>query len=114
MKYIRTENNIYELNDDVYVKNDEAFMRWFWGGQEIEPDDLGKVIKQADTIEELCDWFFLEGANCYPINYKKFSTAKRAKERMQIEQNLYGVIHVKGKGLIYVAKMNDKGVLELI
>lgn len=114
MKYIRTKDGVYELNNDVYVENNEAFMRWFFDGLELEPDSLGKVIQEADTIEELCDWFFLEGTKGNPINYKKFYTAKRAKERMMIEQELYGVIHIRGKGLIYVAKMNEKGELELL
>ncbi len=101
MKYIRTDIGIFE--SEKRNQNPKMF-ECLWGS----------VLKEADTIEELCDWFFLEGANGNPINYKKLYTAKRAKERMQIAHDLYGVIHVKGKGLIYVAKMNEKGWLELI
>lgn len=105
MKYIRTEDGILKVDgyDDrgVCVCSGKTFYR-------------DEYIKQANTIEELCDWFFLEGANGNPINYKKFYTAKRSKERMQIEHDLYGVIHIKGKGLIYVAKLNDNGELELL
>lgn len=116
MKYIRTKDGVYEVVTTERGSDNKLLYIISTSKSDTSTDWIheGDVIKQADTIEELCDWFFLEGAKGNPIDYKKLYTAKRAKERMQIEHDLYGVIHIKGKGLIYVAKMNEKGELELI
>lgn len=97
MSYIRTKDAIYTLSEA------------YWAGIEDE------TIADADTIEELCDEFvaicptnknanYITGAplkNLYETEYKKFNRI------------IYGAIWT-GKGLIYVAKMNDKGELELL
>ena len=66
------------------------------------------IIKQANTIEELCDEFVYVASEkdrpvvCYkPTAFHKLS------------DNLYGAIWTD-KGLIYVAKMNEEGELELL
>ena len=80
-------------------------------------EDLGwkrRVIKQADTIEELCDekiGTFKDGSK--PYIYKQTSWGDLAKDWTQYHNNVYGAIWTD-KGLIYVAKMNEKGELELI
>ena len=111
MKYIRTKDGIYEVeewfkpleNDMVYIPN----------------EGLNKILKQADTIEELCDRFVIE--------YKQHNEQRILKTYIKVErnflrdkmyklnhiQNLYGAVWTD-KGLIYVAKMNDKGELELL
>ena len=77
------------------------------------------VIKQADTIEELCDEFVCDHNNgtrvmqskeCkpqFPFSEKSIDYLKRN------NHTFYGAIWTD-KGLIYVAKMNDKGELELL
>lgn len=65
-----------------------------------------EVIKQADTIEELCDEFVVEDKDEFAI----FHNSKLAKQTKGI---VYGAIWTD-KGLIYVAKMNEKGELELL
>lgn len=112
MKYIRTQKgHIYEyVEQRIYPSQYTKFGLY----RHNLNSEYELITAIADTIEELCDWFFLEGAKGYPINYKKFYTAKKSKERMDIKQNLYGVIFIRGKGLKYVAIMNDKGELELI
>jgi hypothetical protein len=126
MKYIRTKNGIFEVLSeydtpenttlisnpvrafDVRVTprtNPSASIRIVYSNE---------VVNQADTIEELCDGFMLESAKGFPVDYKKFRSAKKAKERITLETTLYGFIHVRHKGLIYVAKLNENGVLELI
>ena len=78
-----------------------------------------EVIQQADNIEELCDGFYLEFGEVFDI------TNVYEKERYKDFQNFYNqlndtlIINAYGfiktsKGLIYVAKMNEKGELCLI
>ena len=84
-----------------------------------------EVIKTADTIEELCDEFVIIRrddntfalAKYYP-NDKTFYV-KTADEEVSLSEclmygyEIYGAIWTS-KGLIYVAKMNEKGELELL
>lgn len=99
MKYIRTKDGISKLDDD-----------WALFCKEHTTN------KQADTIEELCDLFMLEPImkDLTPIDFKQLWRAKKTKNEIKLETTLYGAIWVKDKGLIYVAKMNEKGELELI
>ena len=95
MKYIRTKDGIMVFTDLPYDIDDS-------GNQSY------KGMEIADTIEELCDEFVYVASEkdrpviCYkPTAFHKLS------------DNLYGAIWTD-KGLIYVAKMNDKGELELL
>jgi hypothetical protein len=67
------------------------------------------IVRKADTIEELCDEFICD----------KF-VHNNLKELLEFGElgkfiggTIYGAIWTD-KGLIYVAKMNDKGELELL
>ena len=114
MKYIRTKDGIYtdkryELKN-IVEKNGECFIS-------IEET---QIIKQADTIEELCDEFVLENeitaeSQCSLMKLKEFEALRKAIcEASKItHKNCFGAIWTD-KGLIYVAKMNDKGALELL
>lgn len=116
MKYIRTKDGIYEtigkeqlcMDGEIEVfctKHNSVAKSW--------------IIKQADTIEELCDRFVIE--------YKDHNEQRILKTFMRVEmaflkQQRYELHQIKAiygaiwtdKGLIYVAKMNDKGELELL
>ena len=104
MKYIRTKDGIYE-----YVDYDNECIIPMpiikYKGQLTHCDECD-IIKQADTIEELCDEFVVEDNYDFAI----FNNLKLAR---QTKGTCYGAIWTN-KGLIYVAKMNDKGELELI
>ena len=65
-----------------------------------------EIIKQADAIKELCDEFVMisDGKHKLDIGCHSYGD-----EKIQI----YGAIWTD-KGLIYVAKMNKKGELELL
>lgn len=80
--------------------------------------DKKDILKQADTIEELCDWFIVEGDDNEITYHKTLFSAKTDGKDYILESNeaytIYGCVLVKGKGLIYVAKMNEKGELELL
>jgi len=107
MKYIRTKDNIFAVNGQV--SNVDIYYKTIKG------------IKLADTIEELCDEFvcnnelykkiehrkMYEGDICVLVDYGGFCV------NIQKGNQVYGAIWTN-KGLIYVAKMNDKGELELL
>lgn len=100
MKYIRTKYTLasVERKEDI-----ELF------------EQVGQQV--ADTIEELCDEFvvlkpdkkFLLANN----NFDYIKTIWRGNENAKKSDYIYGAIWTD-KGLIYVAKMNDKGELELL
>lgn len=115
MKYIRTKDGIYT---DVW---------WEEHYKELKLRE-GDSIKLADTIEELCDAFVLEtegkittydkayftcfNEDWYHNYLKAFDYGTMLGHEVSV--NGYGAIHIKDKGLIYVAKMNGKGELELL
>ena len=132
MKYIRTNKAIYEV-----VKEQEASVI-------IKLDDMhcpyprGNIIKQADTIEELCDKYYgvdEDGEVCRVYNWSKDAYPPKPHEwavdgfctkeditiselKNQFPKGIFGAIvwfDSEGNLHIYiVAKMNDKGELELL
>ena len=117
LKYIRTKDGIYEVVED---NNKE------WGKQIVVkfPKNLNmkladvkdQIINQSDNLDELCDEFVIDWL---PTNHKDiFSIDEYSKKIIEScigndKTNVYGAIWTS-KGLIYVAKMNENGVLELI
>lgn len=105
-KYIRTKNAIYErlFKDKCLNKGTSIIVNG-----EIMPYKED-VIAQADTIEELCDGFVVdygEGIKHFISNYEYLGNFAKYK-------NVYGGIWLNEWGLKYVAKLNDKGELELL
>ena len=101
MKYIRTKDGrIIECSNTCNIRDYYQYV----GG-----------IKVADTIEELCDEFIAvdkkEPRNTQFISLKEFWLRSLGMNLDYIYY--YGAIWTD-KGLIYVAKMNDKGELELL
>ena len=132
MKYIRTKDGVYEI-DRYYEPRD-----YYWVKQDCEqPIGSDEIINQADTIEELCDVIVCRNELFYPltsnregnefdwekINRFRKSVCMSEEEYNKIKETsndfepyfwtVYGAIWTE-KGLIYVAKMNDKGELELL
>ena len=103
MKYIRTKKFITELESYMTIENNILII----GGAEH------KIVKQADTIEELCDEFVFITSKRKFINKMDFRKIELlfGKEEQLLE--MFGAIWTD-KGLIYVAKMNEKGELELL
>lgn len=73
------------------------------------------IVKEADTIEDLCDeivyenyFYHQDKPALYPDGWDIKDVAKREPNAI-----IYGAIWTN-KGLIYVAKMNEKGELELL
>lgn len=115
MKYIRTKDGIYERITVVrqLIKDYEVAV--------FNPNtaNLEPIINQADTIEELCDEFIVVHENGNHVIQKKVGNGLKDMDKdypKYLERNnqfFYGAIWTD-KGLIYVAKMNDKGELELL
>lgn len=124
MKYIRTKDGIYEV-----IKEDSIWVDCVGSLQRIMKCQCcfkkHAIIKQADTIEELCDELIIyDKEQCirefitidfynktYWFKYDEDEYSKPIKIKPNDE--IYGAIWTD-KGLIYVAKMNDKGELELL
>lgn len=110
MKYIRTE-----LHGIALVKKEDkngiSYENAYHNGYFLKSDT---EYKQADTIDKLCDTFVI----CVDKQgYLIIDDYKKAMEIMQRNDDYnavcYGAIWTD-KGLIYVAKMNEKGELELL
>ena len=143
MKYIRTKDGrivdiekfINEEKDTPYYKDfifeeitKDGVLKWTAVGTEQNSMEeqrgircqfsatlTSEIIEQANTIEELCDEFIVVSDNCekpiisaLPFNELQLYAKGRTKYAI-----CYGAIWTD-KGLIYVAKMNDKGELELL
>ena len=127
MRYIRTKDGRI-IDTSTYL--DKCFVKEQQGGEcKWEKFGLGcgncrynelkkvEIIKQADTIEELCDEFVLVA----PYRFKKPRTGRELDKDFEDmiyfytdkDDVIYGAIWTN-KGLIYVAKMNEKGEFELL
>lgn len=109
--YIRTENHIYLIHKDISYGGNKIYKIY-----NHDFSIIGNDFKVADTIEELCDEFVIDWL---PTNHKDiFGIDKYSKKIIEScignnKTNVYGAIWTD-KGLIYVAKMNEDGKLELI
>ena len=105
--YIRTKDGIYKVESEY---EPSEYTKIVYGS---------KVISQSENIEELFDEFVVfdkEQPNGKLLYYKGFENLK--KEFIDFEKDKEKVVVCGAiwtdKGLIYVAKMNDKGEFELI
>ena len=126
--YIRTKSKIYET-ESAFLDNNGK-----WVGYNIVEDDMAiilrsQVIREADTLEELCDEFVFVNKvgnfdKSYVIHYNMpnhIFTEPTAKEKIAYIKKYYkdeldkirGAIYTD-KGLIYVAKIDNEGKLVLI
>lgn len=124
MKYIRTEDGrIKNRSDIVCYAFREDYFSDDWD-RDIEEYLRTKIVKQANTIEELCNEFVLissvnKKAHPFLIKYRLDDKGIRitfddySKRYKDNEDIIFGAIWTD-KGLIYVAKMNEKGELELL
>lgn len=105
--YIRTKDGIYKVEGETCHKKGYYIDRY-------EEDVILKeqVIKQSENIEELCDRFVVIDKETKEV-MNIVSFLEYAKLWSSCKYNIYGAIWTS-KGLIYVAKMDDKGKLVLI
>ena len=123
-KFIRTKNGIYEYNNSYIIENDVLYAIVF--------DDpytdygvngkysRGKVINQADTIDELCDGYYLDFGGSFNVNFVYGKNELSYLKRQYLQNIKCGeIVKIKGfiktdKGLIFVAETDNKGDLKLI
>lgn len=103
--YIRTKNMIYKVESETCDKK-----CYFIGDYDVILKE--QVIKQSENLEELCDRFVVMDKETKEVR-NIVSFLAYAKLWSSCKYNIYGAIWTS-KGLIYVARMNDKGDLELI
>lgn len=128
MKYIRTKDaygkEIIALFDDRPVEKGGNVLKF---SQKSIVLRKGIVIKrkdfdnsnQSNTIEELCDEFVWDEDICF-IDFENRTLRLKGDDYnfsldycLKSKKPIYGAIWTD-KGLIYVARMNDKGELELL
>ena len=128
MKYIRTKDGrIIAFGEKYAYPTRCSNGKTYFSFKELTEDRFEvmkeynhwEVLKQADTIDELCDLYIDEETqiifhkhNGYVINWKT-NYVYTLKEVAKYFHSVKGAIYTS-KGLIYVAKINDKGELELI
>jgi len=130
MKYIRTkEGKLLKLYKKQERPNGE-YDTWYKGNEIslLYNHDHSLIEREADTIEELCDEFVCEQDHKLMKPYwKKYNEQGYCEETYQ--QGILNAFRDKrfnskdytwlgaiwtDKGLVYVAKMNEKGELELL
>jgi len=105
--FVRTKDEILKVLDVDFGK--ETKTKIYQTATKMFTAKL--VLKEAYTIEELCDRFVLLERNLKP---RIFETLKGAiNNKIYDDEVIYGAIWTD-KGLIYVAKMNENGEFELI
>ena len=127
MNYIRTKDGVLNHDNQNILIDDEETKVFIPDC----PSKVFEIIKQADTIGELCDEFVgvlaLENEHICHIwyndeylgitewdSYEEYMKKiwEYTKANKSLNEIIYGAIWTD-KGLIYVAKMNEKGELEL-
>ena len=122
MKYIRTKDGRIaeweETGEIKFINGFHSVYKYFNGytkehyeyvNELLKKWQKTEIIKQADTIEELCDEFVYQIDKYHYYN----DELEIAKGLCDDITKIYGAIWTD-KGLIYVAKMNNKGELVLL
>ena len=114
MKYIRTEDGIYEVSElNEYATHYKMNKTVVIDKLQTKYILNKSILAQADTIEELCDEFVVVFEDKNHIVYSQFEWAIDKAMRSGMPFIIYGAIWTD-KGLIYVAKMDSEGKLCLI
>lgn len=109
MKYIRTKSRIYQVESETYDKQG-----YYIGDYDIILKE--QVVSQSKNPSELIDEFVVIRNSTKTNQLIRTDNIEYLKEMTKEDKR---IIEVKGaiwtdKGLIFVAKMSDKGELELI
>lgn len=123
MKYIRTKDGIVNV-----IKTAGMNEKYVFEHKDLFEEECSKIewykhsIKQADSIEELIDELVIHNPSNDGYFYPKYFVYQNKWETMlkpisdyQKSKGIeiYGAIWTD-KGLIFVAKMNEKGKLKLL
>ena len=118
MRYIRTKDGeIFDTEvNGAWEKNDGTIGIPTINGIVVIPKEF--IIKQADTIEELCDKFVIVYQLKDRVGHTDIGTFPYAKEFLNVakaerlKRELFGGVWTK-KGFTYVARLNDNNELDL-
>lgn len=120
MKYVLTKDGrafAYEVENETDLDDEFIFMGALIAKSKKEGFEVLKVV---DAVEDLCDEFVLENeivstSKCSIMNRRIFEHMRKAIfEASKItHKKCYGAIWTD-KGLIFIAVMNEKGVMELL
>lgn len=115
MKYIRTEKGIYKSDRKDIVIHEDYISNY----EQIIYHTNEKILKQSDTIEELCDEFVFVGQDNMPILMETLQKClERIKDLGLTNHKIYGAIWIQlsnsSCGLKPVVQANEKGELELL
>lgn len=120
--YIRAKDGVYEVvgfDKECIIPSPLIKVKNEYGKEKITHCCKGDIINQSENLEELCDCIIeTKGHTGDYFHYTYTAFDEPSKERLlddMINQDfeVYYAIWTS-KGLIYVAKMNEKGELELI
>ena len=111
-KYIRTEDGIYVFEDFTKTRGERCLNHYGYQDKDgvciLGTLQDWKCYKKANTVEELCDEFVRVSKSVHDFLVSNDIPTKKFDDT-----EIYGAIWTD-KGLIYVAKMNESGVLELL
>lgn len=119
MGYIRTEDGkIYQLADTSGPNRYGEYHYYKHAGCHAYTKE---VVKQAKTVEELCDGFYIDdgtygicpGALFSKEEYKDFLSTIEDHKKFNIGFTAYGIIKTKN-GLSYVTEMTSEGGWKLL
>ena len=116
MKYVRTKNYVFRVAEDIMLATSPMRYAVLDKKEDIRIGSIcvNDAIAQSDTIEELCDEFVVIRDNQRPIPLINLEQVRLNRGNYGYSNSkVYGAIWTE-KGLIYVAKMNEEGVLCLI
>ena len=114
MKYIRTKDGIYEVEDEIAVPNgeDEPLELFYKVVGKAELINSTRAVGKADTIEELCDVFIFKDTCANEWHIVNQNDGISVLGASLFSDTLRGYIETE-KGLIPVARY-EKGELCLI
>lgn len=124
--YIRTKDGIIAFGEKYAYPTRLSNGKTYFSFKELTEDRFEvmkeynhwEILNQSENLEELCDEFVLNHKNIkLPYLCDGMQKRELLKDRAKLFnfgfKKVYGAIWTD-KGLIYVAKMNDKGELVLI
>ena len=117
MKYIRTEDGIYEyekVKTRVFAQEGMHSKEKLLSEEESLRLFPYEIVKYADSIEELCDDFVSVSKYGYTKPVGDIVSWNYVKTKAKYDaEYVYGAIWTE-HGLKYVAKMDERGELELL
>lgn len=123
--FVRTKDGVYELKNNMFIENAVYFLFGKFEKSNKKhlfrnDKDLGEVVNQSENLEELCDRYIGISNNKPMIikyefdeYYDEYGDTYTKEELLMEYDIVYGAIYTD-EGLIYVAKFNESGELELI